>query len=210
MGRSTQIFGRTAHGSSGPADMANVLMLAVILVGLLLVPLLGGSVSRLGELRLVQPWLVFVGLGLQLLITTVLPDLPVGPARVIHCLSYGFIGAFLVCNRRLPGVPCFALGTLLNVVAILANGGTMPARRGALQTAGLAQDHAFENSAVVAHPKLAVLGDVFGIPSWVPLANVFSVGDVLIDAGALILILTTCLAPPAPSEEPEPEPSEVA
>jgi hypothetical protein len=39
------------------------------------------------------------------------------------------------------------------------------------------------NSGVVEHPKLAFLGDVFAVPAQFPLANVFSVGDVLIILG---------------------------
>ena len=33
------------------------------------------------------------------------------------------------------------------------------------------------------HPALQPLTDIFAVPAWVPLANVFSVGDVLIAVG---------------------------
>ena len=42
----------------------------------------------------------------------------------------------------------------------------------------------FMNSTVLSHPHLAWLGDNFSVPRTLPLANVFSVGDVLLAVGA--------------------------
>ena len=44
-------------------------------------------------------------------------------------------------------------------------------------------------SAIVDDPALAPLTDVFALPSAVPFANVFSVGDVLIAIGVVIVIV---------------------
>jgi hypothetical protein len=68
----------------------------------------------------------------------------------------------------------------------------MPARPAALAAAGLAAGPGFANSAPLAHPRLAFLGDVFAIPDAVPLANVFSLGDVCIALGALLLLHRVC------------------
>jgi hypothetical protein len=76
-----------------------------------------------------------------------------------------------------------ALGAALNLLAITANGGVMPASPAALARAGLADDPGFQNSTVLADPRLAFLGDVFAVPASWPLSNVFSIGDVLIAAG---------------------------
>jgi len=173
-----------------------MLMVAIALCGLVLVPLTGGSLRRLGTIAFVRSWLVFTGLGLQLVITTLLPNLPEAPSQVVHVVSYLFIFGFLVSNRHLPGLKVVTLGTSLNFLAIIANRGTMPARPGALRTAGIVLTHQFENSAPVRHAHLALLGDYFAVPASFPLANVFSVGDVLIDVGALILILTVCRRTP--------------
>lgn len=76
------------------------------------------------------------------------------------------------------------VGAILNLLAIVANAGVMPATAGALATAGVPSGGGvIANSASVADPRLRFLGDVFAIPSSVPLANVFSVGDVLIALG---------------------------
>ena len=81
------------------------------------------------------------------------------------------------------------VGGLLNLVAIAANGGVMPASRGALSTAGLdVQSGQFANSDFVDGANLAFLGDVFAIPAGWPGANVFSVGDVLMLVGVFLVV----------------------
>ena len=85
-------------------------------------------------------------------------------------------------NLAIPGIPIVALGAACNLAAILANGGRMPADPAALATAGL-EVTGSTNSVVVADPVLWPLTDIFAIPAWVPGANVFSIGDVLIAVG---------------------------
>ena len=50
------------------------------------------------------------------------------------------------------------------------------------------------NSAVVTHPNLAVFTDIFAIPSWMPLVNVFSIGDVLIAVGLAVVVAQAMLS----------------
>ena len=53
---------------------------------------------------------------------------------------------------------------------------------------------------LVADANLAFLGDVFALPAWMPAANVFSVGDLLLALGAAIFVHAACgsrLAPRA-------------
>jgi hypothetical protein len=67
----------------------------------------------------------------------------------------------------------------------------MPASPRALEYAGyVATSDTHYNSAVAEHGvRLLVLGDVMATPDWVPLvANVFSVGDVLIAIGVAVVI----------------------
>jgi hypothetical protein len=63
----------------------------------------------------------------------------------------------------------------------------MPADRGALAAVGIRIDGP-TNSVVLDQPVLAPLTDVFATPSWLPLANVFSIGDVLIGCGLAVVI----------------------
>ena len=120
-----------------------------------------------------------------------LPDGNAWAHRVLHLLSYGLAAAFLVANRRIAGMWVIAAGTSLNVLAIVANNGVMPASRSALRSAGLAtSSHGFANSSAVSHPHLLPLGDVFAVPASWPLSNVYSVGDICIAIGVVIAIHT--------------------
>jgi hypothetical protein len=50
----------------------------------------------------------------------------------------------------------------------------------------------FANSTAVAHPHLSFLGDVFAVPASWPVSNVFSVGDVILVAAALLALHCLC------------------
>lgn len=167
-----------------------MLFLVVLAVGLLTVRPAGGRFSVLAEVPLRAPWLVALALALQVLTISVLVDPPHLLAAGLHVLSYAVAGLFLWCNRSLPGLGVLTLGAAVNLLAILANAGVMPARPAALRSAGIVPDPAhFANSTTVADPRLGFLGDVFAIPDGAGLlANVFSVGDLLLAAGAVWLL----------------------
>jgi hypothetical protein len=189
-------------------------MAAGALTGLLIVLLARRSLRPLITLRLRWSWLIFAALGLQLLVTTFLPDMGTGRSKAIHLLSYVCVMVFLGVNWRLPGVALILVGAILNLSAIVANDGVMPALPGALRSAGIVETHEFQNSAPVQHARLQPLGDVFAVPSSIPLANVFSVGDVIIDIGAIMLIVLTCFRagaePPDLEDDAQPMASRVA
>lgn len=167
-----------------------MLFLLVLAVALLTVRAAGGSFQVLAGLSLRSPWLVVVALLLQVLTISVLVSPPHLLAAGLHLLSYGLAGAFLWRNRSLGGLPLAALGGGLNLLAIAANGGTMPASLAARHLAGIVDDPThFANSAALAAPRLLPLGDVFAVPRAAgPLANVFSPGDLLLAAGAVWLL----------------------
>jgi hypothetical protein len=160
-----------------------VFLVAVIVLSALAVPLAGGRLGALADLRLRRPWAIWVALGLAVL-GVGLPGLPDGLRSLLLVAAYPVGAVFLVANRRVPGLPLIALGAALNLLVIAANGGVMPASPEALAAAGLpVAQPGFENSTALADPRLAFLGDVFAIPAAWPLSNVFSVGDLLIGAG---------------------------
>ena len=79
-------------------------MLVVIALCLATVPLAGGSLMRLAELRLRRPGLALGAIGLQVLIVTVAPGgLLGGMHEVLHVASYALLGAFGWANRRVDG-----------------------------------------------------------------------------------------------------------
>jgi hypothetical protein len=108
----------------------------------------------------------------------------------------------VVRNLRLPGMPLIVLGAVSNMAAILANGGYMPATPEALASLGKTAPTIYSNSAVVPEPALAPLIDRFALPHWLPFANVFSLGDVLLSVGVFVLVVTVMHRPPvAPTPE---------
>jgi Family of unknown function (DUF5317) len=165
-----------------------MLLGVLFLIVVATVPLARGKLSALGELRLRRPELAFAGIVLQVVIVSLLPEGSKGLHEGVHLLSYALLGACAWANRRLPGVPLIALGGLLNFIVIVANGGVMPADPDLVVNAAQRGGHGFVNSGVVAHPKLAFLGDVFATPRDWPLANVYSVGDVVILIGVFVLL----------------------
>lgn len=168
-------------------------MLAVIALCLASVPLAGGSLMRLGELRLRLPVLALGAIALQVLIVSVAPRGLAGVHELLHLASYALLGAFGWVNRRITGVPVVLAGGALNVAAIVANGGVMPADPA---VAAAAANHAapgeFLNSVPVADARLGFLGDVLATPASLPLHNVYSPGDVVIVVGLLVVVHAAC------------------
>jgi hypothetical protein len=160
-----------------------VFLVAVVVLSALAVPLAGGRLGALADLRLRRAWAIWAALGLAAL-GIGLPGLPDGLRSLLLVAAYPVGAVFLAANRRVPGLLLAALGAALNLLVIAANGGVMPASPAALAAAGLPVAQAgFSNSTALAHPRLAFLGDVFAVPAAWPLSNVFSVGDLLIGAG---------------------------
>src|SRR4051794_29791828 len=106
------------------------------------VPLAGGRIGALAELRfrargILSPWI-----GSQLLIIPVLPRGPAPLHAAVHTGTYVAVAAFVVANRRIPWVWLVALGGALNFAAILANGGVVAATAPGPRAAGRAGDAA--------------------------------------------------------------------
>lgn len=166
-----------------------MLIAAALLVCIATVPIAGGRLGHLADLRLRHRWTLAAAFGLQLTIVYVIPDWPRALLESGHMVSYGFAAWFLWANRRVPGLMIIALGGISNFVAIAANGGVMPASRSALAMAGLEDEPGqFASSVSVGHAKLQFLGDIFAVPASWPVHNVFSVGDVCIVVGAFVLM----------------------
>jgi MFS family permease len=153
------------------------------------VPLAGGRIGRLGEIRFERRWAGVAALVLQIAILRMFSHGDDGLLAGLHLVSYGLLFYFLAANLHIPGLMILALGGALNALAIAANDGVMPARPGALAVAGIPQvPGEFVNSGAIEDAKLWFFGDVFAVPHGWPLANVFSIGDVLLIVGAFILL----------------------
>jgi len=185
-----------------------MILIVLAAVCVLSVPLTGGRLRRLATLRLRWVWTAPAALALQVVIVTIAPNGSPALHHAVHIGTYVLLGIFLWANLRLPGAAVIAGGAVLNAVAIVVNGGVMPAWETAQRIAGLTEGSGFNNSAHLAHPLLVWLGDVIPVPG--PLPNVLSVGDVLIFAGMLVLLHRTCRADAAETSAPSAVPTQPA
>jgi len=155
---------------------------------LALVPLGGGRLRRLSDLRFRAPGLLWLALGTQVALIG-FPGKETGWRIAANVATYPLGIGWVWLNRQVSGLWIVGMGATCNLLPILANGGVMPASAHALEIAGASADlGVFTNSTVLADPKLLFLGDVLAIPSSFPLANVLSVGDVVIALGAAYTI----------------------
>jgi hypothetical protein len=161
------------------------------IVGILLGLLSGGRLGELAELRIRHVELVYAAILLQIAAfpSGVLPwSTPDGIARGLWLASFALLVAFAVVNRALRGVALVFAGLASNLIAVVGNGGLMPASPHAIRAAGLTY-RLKNNSISSVHPHLAWLTDRWAVPDWIPWGNVFSVGDVLIAAGIVATIV---------------------
>jgi hypothetical protein len=173
-------------------------MLYAIPIGLLVGLALGGQLDRLAGLSFRWLPLALVGFAVQVaLFSTPLTDRIGALGPPLYVASTAAVLAVVLRNRAIPGMAIIALGSGANLIAIVANGGFMPASPAALGLLGRAPEAGYSNSVIVPDPALAVLTDIFAMPAWMPLANVFSVGDVLIGAGVALTIVLAMRAPAA-------------
>ena len=166
-------------------------MLWAIPAGILLGLVLGGRLANLASFHFRWGWLAVAGLLVQLVLFTPTGDAVAGAAGpAIYIASTLAVFVAVLRNIRLAGMPVVALGALSNLAAIIANRGAMPADAAALATAGIPiEDHL--NSVVLSDPALRPLTDIFALPAWLPMANVFSIGDVLIAVGIAWTVAAT-------------------
>ena len=172
-------------------------LLWAIPAGMLAGLALGGRLSNLSNLGFRWGWLAVGGLLVQVVLFTPSVEAAAGAATpAIYLGSTLVVFVAVLRNVRLAGMPVVLLGALSNLLAITANGGYMPADPTAMEIAGLPPgDHA--NSVVLADPALRPLTDILALPAWLPMANVFSVGDVLIGIGIAWTIVATMRRPAA-------------
>lgn len=165
-------------------------MLYAIPIGLVVGLLLSGRLAGLGELRFRWFALFVVGLAIQVVLFS-----PPVTARIgelgppIYVASTALVLAAVARNWRIAGIPIVVVGAASNFAAIVANGGYMPASRAALASLDQHLTEEYGNSVALAHPALEPLTDLFALPAWVPFANIFSVGDVLIGLGVVVVIV---------------------
>jgi hypothetical protein len=168
-------------------------LLPSIGIGVVFAVLLGGRLSRVLDVKLRCQLLVVLALGLQIALFSALGDhLSESQHRALHLGSYVLLIGFAVLNLRVWALVPVLIGTGLNALAIAANGGRMPVADHAAHATGLPVPEG--TNVTTASDRLGFLGDVFALPAELPLANVFSVGDVFIGFGMAAFIVAAALS----------------
>jgi Family of unknown function (DUF5317)/Major Facilitator Superfamily/Transketolase, C-terminal domain len=163
-------------------------LLPSLLLGVVFAVLLGGRPSRLAHVSFRLAWTVPVALAIQIVIFSHLGDgLEPRTVEELHIASYVILLGFAAANLRVRALVPVLLGLAANAVAILANHGLMPVSPGAARTVGISPG--VHDNVFVGDGRLGFLGDVFALPSEFPLANVFSVGDILIGIGMMLFVV---------------------
>ena len=175
-------------------------ILYAVLIGLVVGLLLGGRLAGLGEIKFRLAWVMIGGLPIQVLLFSDPVTARIG-ALGRAALRRGrpaLVVAAVLRNRDIIGMP---------IVAI--RGGLQPRRdRGQRRLhAGLAErlsrrwgsraDSDYSNSTVVPAPELGGVDRSFALPQWLPFANVFSFGDVLIAIGIVVVFVVAMRSPAA-------------
>jgi len=178
----------SARSGAGLLPSDQMFILYAIVAGLLIGFLLGGRLDSIAETRFRWGWLAILALAIQLVLFSPLAGGLGDAARWIYVASTALVVVVVLANLRLPGLPIVLLGAVSNTAAIVANGGSMPASPAALAALGGTVNNGPTNSIVVEHPALEPLTDIFAMPAWIPFANIFSIGDVLIAIGVAVAI----------------------
>jgi len=174
-------------------------VVGAVVGGLLAGVILGGSLYRLERLTLRSLSLLVAAVAVQVVASLVFGGIPYVIGLVLSLL---LATAFVARNPHLAGRGLLVGGLVLNAAVIIANG-AMPVHRGAAERAGVSLH------SLVADPRhrtedasthLSLLDDRIPLPLPVG-AQVLSVGDVLVAAGAGLLIAQAMrrrIAAPAP------------
>lgn len=177
--------------------------IAVLAAAVLVAYLRGGRMQALAHTQLVGAWLLFAGLGLQVMVDLAvgrawLPDAGV-PGWSLLLVSQGLVVLFLVRNRRLPGVWWVAAGLLLNAVVMAANR-AMPVDPAAIAALGVedATLQAGKHTLMTDQTWLPWLADVIPVP-W--LRSIISVGDLVLAVGLFPMTHALMTADPPGDEE---------
>lgn len=180
-----------------------MILLLAIVIGLLATIIR----ARLNNRTLILPpfrweWLVFASVIPQVFvfyIPAIGQWVPEWTIPYIQILSMVGLLIFTVVNLSKPGLWALGLGLLSNFIVIALNGGWMPIHPQTLKRMiplqpievwEIGTRLGFTKDRIMAYEEtnLVFLSDIFTLPQWIPYKVAFSIGDVFISIGVVILL----------------------
>jgi len=161
----------------------------------------GRIFGRIAALPLRSTWLALLAVALQLPLLRA----PAGSVerirvqQVLFLLSHLVLLIFVWRNRRLTGIQILGLGVMCNLLVIAVNGGFMPIapqtltriNPGSLPSqwlAGLYYGYSKDIILLREQTRFEMLSDMWVIPPPFPWPTAFSLGDILIALGIMVLL----------------------
>lgn len=183
------------------------MILEAILTALILGWALRGSLCRLADARLNYAWMIFVPLGLAIA-SSALNRAHAVPLSspifgAVHILGLVTWIVFTAANISIPGAKLILAGLVVNLIAVAANGGTMPVSYAGLVAAYGKEGakHWMEVFPQVKHmlidhtTRLSLLCDVVPIPRPFSMGFVYSIGDIITSIGGFVAIVALMRTP---------------
>jgi hypothetical protein len=171
-----------------------------------------GLVATLLRARLTHRTLKLTHLRWEwLILVTVIPQIflfqihataklvPESVVPIIHVVSMAGLLIFAIRNITRPGFWALGLGLLGNFLVIILNGGWMPISVETLSRMGTGHldsfwvigsrlGHGKDRIMPLENTNLAWLSDRLILPKWIPLDIAFSMGDIFITIGTILLL----------------------
>jgi hypothetical protein len=179
-----------------------ILALAVVMgLGLSLIRHRANAAAQIAAVPLQSAWLALVAVAFQipLLRSPFGPTQQVLVQQVLFLLSHLLLLLFIWLNRRLLGIQIVGVGVLLNLLVIVANGGFMPITPETLMRINpgtgkelwqLGYHYGFSKDVILMRQDthLWFLSDILVLPPPFPWPAAFSLGDLVIGLGIILLL----------------------
>lgn len=183
------------------------MIVELIITALLLGWVLKGKFGRLADANINHSWMIFAPLGLGVLscalINTHIVPFSSPILAAIHILGLSTWIAFTATNIKIPGAKLILAGLVINLVAVAANGGTMPVsydsvviaygKQGAKQW--MAVFPYVKNMLINPATKLSLLCDIVPVPRPFSMGCIYSIGDIITSFGGFIAIIALMRSP---------------
>ncbi len=170
-----------------------------LILGIVLGKLRGGKLNNIGRFMFRTSFLLVFSLILQLgtsILISVGYEKAIDHRLVLYIIAYLMLFVALFFNLGRGSVWFILTGAIFNFAAIVLNGGSMPIDTSILEKRGFVnmlqsiKVGAMQNYIDIneAHSITVYLAKRFVTPEWYPIKQIFSVGDILISIGLLLLI----------------------